>query len=378
MASKSEVFESFVTKFGTPEYQVTVPGRVNIIGEHTDYNDGFVLPFTMDRYTWIYAKKSEKLRIYAVDYQEFFEPNIHVKSSWMKYVESILTEISSIANREIRPLKLAFGGNIPIGAGVSSSSAMVCGFVALFNESMNLGLNKGEMISLASKIEHGSGVLGGKMDQTAIFKSQKGNALLLDCKNETTSMVKIPEQWQFYLVNTNVKHELIDSDYNDRRQKMEEVKTLLKRAFKTSLRQITGADLESIKPYFQHTVLEMVQFVLEENQRVKDMVESMKNGEIKGAGKLLYKSHEGLNQKYKVSCEELDFVVEECRNNQDIYGARMMGAGFGGCVLALTMVNTNLERWYSITNRLYENRFGRGLDLIKVRSSNPLIMKNLN
>ncbi|MCB0692422.1 MAG: hypothetical protein KDC16_12310, partial [Saprospiraceae bacterium] len=271
MANRSEVFESFVTKFGTPQYQVTVPGRVNIIGEHTDYNDGFVLPFTMDRYTWIYAKKSEKLRIYAVDYHEFFEQNIHVKSSWMKYVESILTEISSISNRDIEPLELAFGGNIPIGAGVSSSSAMVCGFVALFNEFMNLGLNKGEMISLASKIEHGSGVLGGKMDQTAIFKSQKGNALLLDCKNETTSMVKIPEQWQFYLVNTNVKHELIDSDYNDRRQKMEEAKSLLKRDFKTSLRQITGADLESIKPYFQHTVLEMVQFVLEENQRVKDM-----------------------------------------------------------------------------------------------------------
>lgn len=109
MANRSEVFESFVTKFGTPQYQVTVPGRVNIIGEHTDYNDGFVLPFTMDRYTWIYAKKSEKLRIYAVDYHEFFEQNIHVKSSWMKYVESILTEISVLVIVILNRLSLLLG-----------------------------------------------------------------------------------------------------------------------------------------------------------------------------------------------------------------------------------------------------------------------------
>lgn len=334
------VKSTFQEHFKTQPLGVFSPGRINLIGEHTDYNEGFAFPAAVNKGIALAISKSKDTlcSVIALDQDAQFDFNLeHIKrlpaGNWRNYVLGVVAMLQELG-KPIAPFNAVFAGNIPSGAGMSSSAALENSFVYGLNELFQLGLTKAQMILISQKAEHDfAGVKCGIMDQYASMFGVKNCALLLDCRTIESVPYRIDfKDYKLMLINTNVKHDLAESAYNERRAVCEKVANLLK---VNALRDATTADLERIKPILSSEDYHKALYVVNENNRVKQFAEAIQREDVTALGALLYQSHAGLSINYKVSCAELDFLVQQTHQNPDIVGARMMGGGFGGCTINL-------------------------------------------
>jgi galactokinase len=375
----TDINNIFEDRFGIePTSIVFAPGRANIIGEHTDYNQGFVLPFAINQGISMLASNSsdDLITIYAANFGEKAEISLdgEVESDydWLRF----FVQVIKYCPRTIEQgMAIVFGGNLPIGGGVSSSSSLTCAFIQTLNKICKWDLSADDILNIAIDAETGIGVRGGIMDQYTIINANAGKAIFLDCRNQETKMVSMPKnKCTFVLINTNVKHNLINTDYNNRRAECESAIALLnqKGFFYNSARDIKLESLTEIKDILDDRLFNRISFVVNENERVNRAVEYMQKSDADGLGSLLYASHDGLSCEYEVSCAELDWIVDRCRQNDRVFGARMMGGGFGGCVIAYIQESfskqTTLE-W----NNDYKSLFGIDLSFIEISSGNGMM-----
>lgn len=367
------ITQSFKNTFKTKPIVVFSPGRINVIGEHTDYNYGFVFPAAIDKGIAAAIGKSENdfCTAVAYDLNESYEFTLdHVtplkNGGWRNYVIGVVAEIQNYG-KIVPPFNIVFGGNIPEGAGLSSSAALENSVVFSLNALFDLGLTKSEMILISQKAEHHfAGVKCGIMDQYASMFGKKNQALLLDCRTQEATPFTINfNDYQLLLINTNVKHDLSEAAYNDRRHVCEDVS---KRLNVKALRDATAADLQNIKGDISEEDYQKALFVIQENNRALEAVEAMKANELEHLGALLYGSHDGLQNQYHVSCPELDFLVDFAKSNPSFIGARMMGGGFGGCTINIVK-QSDLEDIKHTLLPLYNKAFGKDCSFYDVNLS---------
>ena len=368
------VKSEFIKTFNSNPLMVFSPGRINLIGEHTDYNNGFVFPAAIDKgiVAAVAKSSSEKSTIIALNTNERFEFSINNKAplgngSWQNYILGVVLEIQKTKKR-IENFNLVFNGDIPIGAGLSSSAALENSVVFALNQLFSLGFTKKEMILVSQKAEHNYvGVKCGIMDQYASMFGQKDAAILLDCESLEAKTVTLNlKDYSLLLINTNVKHSLAESAYNERRNVCENVALKLGLS---SLREASLNSLQSIKESLSESEYQKTSYVIHENSRVLEALEAVKQNDISKLGELLFASHNGLQNQYKVSCEELDFLVEFAKNSNAVIGARMMGGGFGGCTINIIKRNQIEEFKKAIANQ-YKQRFNNNCSFYEVNLSN--------
>ncbi len=323
---------------------VRSPGRINLIGEHTDYNEGFVLPSAIDRAICLaLAPRSDhNVQIRSVDFGEdcYFDSRRPVKSDkgWANYLIGIVDELSK-AGFQLNGFECLFAGDIPIGAGMSSSAALEAGLAFALNAVFNLGLRRVELAKIAQRAENEFvGVKCGIMDQFASLLSKGGSALHLDCRSLDYEYIPFTRKdLRFVLCDTGVKRSLASSEYNLRRRQCEKGVSIVKKyaPYVHSLRDVSPELLKEHAVELDGTVYKRCLYVLEENARVNAARECLRRDDYTRFGALLYASHEGLRDKYEVTCRELDVLVDAALEIDGVLGARMMGGGFGGCTLNL-------------------------------------------
>ncbi|MCL4152825.1 UNVERIFIED_CONTAM: hypothetical protein GTU68_061662 [Idotea baltica] len=356
-----DVNKKFIKTFKADPLLVFSPGRINIIGEHTDYNDGFVFPAAVDKGIAAAIQKSStgNSTAIALDLDSTIEFELDKlkpskEGSWENYVLGVVSEIQN-RNKIVGDFNIIFKGNIPGGAGMSSSAALENSVVFGLNELFDLGLSKHEMILISQKAEHNYvGVNCGIMDQYASMFGIKNNALHLDCRTLESKAYEINfKDHQLILINTNVKHSLSDSAYNDRRSACESISKML--GIK-ALRDATETDLEKIIDKVTPANYQKALYVIQENARTIKAGKAIEDNDLETLGALIYQSHEGLSNQYKVSCEELDFLVAQAKKNKYVLGARMMGGGFGGCTINL-VAKTEAKAFVEVASKAYKKKF---------------------
>jgi len=359
----NNVKNTFIRTFKTDPILIFSPGRINIIGEHTDYNEGFVFPAAINKGIVAAIQKSELdfSTAYALDLDGKVEFNLNKlkplkEGRWENYVYGVVHEIQN-KNKIIGNFNLVFKGNIPSGAGMSSSAALENSIVFGLNELFDLQLSKHDMILISQKAEHNFvGVKCGIMDQYAIMFGVKNHALLLDCRTIESQPYKINfKDYQLMLINTNVKHSLSDTEYNDRRSACKSISKLLG---VKALRDATEADLEKIIDKVTPANYQKALYVIQENSRTLKAAKAIEYGDLETLGSLIYQSHNGLSNQYKVSCHELDFLVDQAKANPYVLGARMMGGGFGGCTINL-IAKTQAEAFAEKVSKAYNREFNK-------------------
>lgn len=344
--TQEKVVAYFNKHYGNDPYIIKSPGRVNIIGEHTDYNLGYVLPASIEKSIYFALQKnnSQYLQIEAF----LSEPEkitlpingtaSNFESFWGNYFEAIL-HILVDKEYPIQGMDCVFGGDIPIGFGLSSSAALCCGFTYAVSVALDLKIPREEIALIAQAAEHKIGLNCGLMDQYAVLFGKKYNALFLDCKDLSHSYIPINLMgYSWILINSNIKHELaVDSEYNLRRKSCEKVVLKLKESHEeiTSLRGVSMDDLKEIKDHISETDFRRAGHVIQENKRVLRMIEALKDGDATQVGSILLEGHRSLSTEYEVSTKELDFLVEIGQKQEGVLGSRMMGGGFGGCTINL-------------------------------------------
>ncbi len=323
------------------------PGRINIIGEHTDYNLGFVLPAAIDRYVTGSFKKNNvgSIRVFSADFNEYCEfritDSLAPEMLWCKFVYGVVQEIvKKIDDPQITyniAFDCVFGGNIPLGAGLSSSAALENLFSFAINDIYRLNLSKEELIVIGQAAEHNYiGVNCGIMDQFASMMGREGSVIKLDCKSlDFTYLPFDNAKVKIVLFDTKVKHSLASSEYNIRRSECEMGVSILKEFFPAiaSLRDLSINQIEQHKESLPDILYRRCSYVAEENARLQMVCNALEKSDFKTFGKLICESHKGLRYKYQVSCAELDYLADAAENFDGCYGARMMGGGFGGCVI---------------------------------------------
>jgi len=330
--------------FGSAETLVVrSPGRVNIIGEHTDYNDGFVLPAAIDKaiYVAVGKRTDGRVHLFSADFNDSFEvalSDIQPTGNWATYVLGVARQLID-RGHSIEGFNLSLDGNVPIGAGLSSSAAVECATVFALNELFSLGIEKLEMVKIAQKAEQTfSGVMCGIMDMFASMFGKKGHVIKLDCRSLEYEFKPFKlEGFKIVLFNTNVKHALAESAYNNRRQQCEQGVAWIKEFHPqvNSLRDATIGMLDQHVAGKDEIVYRRCRYVVEEIQRVTAACDALEKGDIPALGIQMFATHEGLSKMYEVSCKELDYLVDAVKDNKNVLGARMMGGGFGGCTINL-------------------------------------------
>ena len=339
----ASVGRKFSEIYGSRSLITRSPGRVNIIGEHTDYNQGFVLPAAIDKavYVALAPRNDDKIELHSIEFSDFKTADInHLKpepGSWTNYILGVVDQLHK-RGIKIRGFNLVIDGDVPFGAGLSSSAAVECATAFALNHVFNLAIPKEELIFIAQKAEHEfAGVMCGIMDQFASVFGKKDHVMKLDCRSMDYEYVPLKlDGYKILLLNTNVKHSLASTEYNSRRAQCEKGVEMLNKHENqiTSLRDVT---IEMLDKYVtsEPMVYRRCRYVVEENERLLSGCEALKRGDLHALGKKMYGSHDGLSKMYEVSCKELDFLVNAVRNNPDVAGARMMGGGFGGCTINL-------------------------------------------
>ncbi|MDO9578783.1 MAG: galactokinase [Candidatus Cloacimonadales bacterium] len=351
----------------SPTHIIQTPGRINLIGEHTDYNDGFVLPIAIDRYTNMLASKNDdgKVRLYDLKYKENdefnldnFEPSQQKK--WSNYQRGI-AKVLLDAGYKIGGMDVLIFSEVPEGAGLSSSASIEIAILLSFKELYNLDIKPIEMIELARKAENDFvGVKCGIMDQFASLLSKEDNALFIDCRTLDFQYIPLSIQgYSFLVCNSMIKRKLAESSYNQRRQECREAVKILQKHLPeiTVLRDVSINDFEKYKLYLPEELKRRVEHVVYENERVKQAVEVLKKGNLEAFGELMYQSHKSLKELYEVSIEELDLLVEIGMNEPGVLGARLTGAGFGGCVIYL-VEDSSIEHLKEKNLDVYHRKIG--------------------
>lgn len=366
--------EKFQELYDRTPLMVRSPGRINLIGEHTDYNNGFVLPAAIDKQMILAVAKnnSGSCRLYSYDYHESAEFSLRelkpTHIAWANYVLGVADQLQK-AGYAIEGFDCVFGGNIPIGAGLSSSAALECGTVYALSKLFGLGADKIQMVKYAQKAEHTfAGVQCGIMDQFASVMGKKDHALRLDCRSLEFNYFPVSlGSYQIILLDTQVKHSLAGSEYNIRRQECEQGVAMVQQKYPEvkSLRDVSMAMLESVKNQLSPVIFGRCSFIIEENERLLSGCELLEKGDIKGFGEKMYGSHTGLSEKYGVSCKELDFLVNSAKKNPAVTGARMMGGGFGGCTINLIKADRK-EQFIREISAAYKIQFKEDLKYYEV------------
>ncbi len=347
LMDRDTINKIFSTHFGNPSITIHAPGRINLIGEHTDYNHGLVLPAAIDSCLYFALSKNEKepeeVVIYSADYDQLSSFSLAAGAEqkiegWLRYLEAIALVLKE-RGYQLEGYQCAFGGDIPIGAGLSSSAALTCGLIRGLSELHQWDLPKEEIALIAQAAEHRVGILCGLMDQYAVLFGQKGKVIQLDCRDLKVDYFPCElGNHCLLLFNTKVEHSLAATAYNDRRASCERILQQVQEKYSTekieTLRDIKSSMLEN-NAALDAMDVQRVRFVLAENERVVQTTKALQAGELQEVGQLLYQSHEGLSKVYEVSCEELDVLVDLAKKEKDILGARMMGGGFGGCTINL-------------------------------------------
>lgn len=341
---KEEIIQIFQEKFGQDSPEVyTSPGRINLIGEHTDYNGSFVFPGAIDKgmIAAIRFNDSDKVRAYAVDLDEYAEFGLNEEDlpseGWAKFLFGVCREIIKRGG-SVKTFDTAFSGDVPLGAGMSSSAALESTYAFALNDLLNLGIDKFELARIGQSTEHNYvGVKCGIMDQFASIFGKKGHLIRLDTKSMEHAYFPFdPEGYKLVLLDTVVKHELASSAYNKRRESCEHAaRTIAKRHPEVEfLRDASMEMLQEVKDEISAEDYMRAEYVIEETQRVRDVSDALQRGDYETVGQKMYETHHGMSKLYEVSCEELDFLNDVAREH-GVTGSRVMGGGFGGCTINL-------------------------------------------
>ena len=358
--TQSNVRAAFERHFNTHGTLYASAGRINLIGEHTDYNGGFVFPGAVDCgiTAMIRPNGTDRVRAYAVDLDSYAEFGLREEDkpseSWARYIFGVCREIQKRGGR-IGGFDTAFSGDVPLGAGMSSSAALESTFAFALNDLYALGIDKFELARIGQSTEHNyCGVKCGIMDQFASVFGKKGCLMRLDCRSMEFEYFPFdPVGYKLVLLDTVVKHELVGSPYNRRRESCERVAKMLGQEF---LRGATMERLDAIRDEISDEDYRRARFVIGEERRVLDVCDALQRGDYATVGERMYATHEGLSKDYEVSCEELDFLVDVAREC-GVTGARMMGGGFGGCTINLVKDDLFAD-FIATAKRKFTERFG--------------------
>lgn len=351
------------------------PGRINLIGEHTDYNNGFVLPASVDKavYFAISPRNDNQVILHAVDLNETYTFSVEdiskPEQKWAYFQLGIIEQVYK-KGLNIGGFQAAFGGDVPQGAGMSSSAALECCLLFALNEVFSLGLDRFSIVKMAQKAENEYvGVQCGIMDQFASGFGKKEAVIRLDCRSLEYQYFPFPmDRYLIVLCNTLVEHSLASSEYNTRRLECEKGVSILQKHFPEikSLRDATPQMVEKHKEELGDVVYRRCKFMTEEIERVQVACDFLTAGDLINFGKKMYETHQGLQHEYEVSCDELDFLVEQTLQDESVIGARMMGGGFGGCTINLVAIDA-VENFETKMKKAYQEKFGIDMPCYRVR-----------
>ena len=355
---EEQIKKVFEEKFGGEGAVYASAGRINLIGEHTDYNGGFVFPGAIDKVIMaeIRPNGTDKVRVFSIDINEYAEFGLKEEDapsqSWARYVFGVCREVLK-RGFEVHGFDAVFAGNVPLGAGLSSSAALESCFAFALNDLFNQNkIPQFELALIGQSTEHNyCGVNCGIMDQFASVHGKKGNLMRLDCRSlEYEYFPFNPEGYSLVLVDSRVKHELKDSPNNTRRESCERV---AKRLGIETLRDATMEMLEGVKADISDEDYHRAKFVIGEKQRVLDVCDALNKGDYETVGQKMYETHHGLSKDYEVSCEELDFLNDVAKE-MGVTGSRIMGGGFGGCTINLVKNDLHDKFVAEVTKRFNE------------------------
>ena len=361
MDLQKKIEKTFEEKFGEKGTLYASAGRINLIGEHTDYNGGFVFPGAIDKVIMaeIRPNGTEKVNVFSIDINDSASFGLNEadapKASWARYIFGVCREILKRGGK-VEGFDAVFAGNVPLGAGLSSSAALESCFAFALNDLFNgNSIDKFELARIGQSTEHNyCGVNCGIMDQFASVFGKKDHLMRLDCRSMEFEYFPFkPEGYTLVLVDSVVKHELADSPYNKRRNSCERVAA---RLGVETLRDATMEMLDAAKSDITAEDYFRAKFVIEEKQRVLDVCDALVAGDYDTVGRCMYATHAGLSKDYEVSCEELDFlndIAKEC----GVTGSRIMGGGFGGCTINLVK-NELLEGFLEKAKKEFNERYG--------------------
>ncbi len=369
----------FKEKFGnSPDTIVLSPGRINIIGEHIDYNDGYVLPAAIDKIICFTFEKnnSNTANIEAIDLNEsaaiaVTKEAILSEVVWTNYLRGVLFQLK-LKGYEIGGFNCAFSSNIPTGSGLSSSAALECGFLFGINEMFNLGIKSIDIALMGQSAEHWVGINCGIMDQFSSVMGLENKVIKIDCRTlDYTYHDADFADYSLVLFDSNVKHSLFTSEYNNRRIECSEGLSIIKENYPEieSFRDCEVSHLTSLKSKMSENVFKRSLYAVKEIKRVIQACEALDKGDIKTLGKLMFETHEGLSKDYEVSCAELDYLVDLAKAEEDVIGSRLMGGGFGGCTITLVKKGKENAIKDKFT-KLYADQFGIELKIYDVKISN--------
>ncbi len=361
MELQKKIDSTFESRFGGHGAVYASAGRINLIGEHTDYNGGFVFPGAIDKVIMaeIRPNDTDTVRVFSIDIDEYTEFGLNEadapKQSWARYIFGVCREILKRGGN-VHGFDAVFAGNVPLGAGLSSSAALESCFAFAINDLFNNNqIDKFELARIGQSTEHNyCGVNCGIMDQFASVMGKAGHLMRLDCRSmEFEYFPFCPENHSLVLIDSRVKHELADSPYNKRRASCERV---AKRLGIETLRDADMDMLNAIKTDITAEDYVRAKFVIEEKERVLTVCDALVNGDYETVGRCMYETHAGLSKDYEVSCEELDYlndVAREC----GVTGSRIMGGGFGGCTINL-VENDKMDKFVEEAKKRFNEKYG--------------------
>ena len=358
---KEKIKQEFAKRFGEGGTMYASAGRINLIGEHTDYNGGFVFPGDIDKCIAAQIKENgtDKVRVYSIDIDDYAEFGLNEedapKAQWARYIFGVCRETIK-RGFVVKGFDTVFAGNVPLGAGLSSSAALESCFAFAMNDMFNENkIDKFELARIGQSTEHNyCGVNCGIMDQFASVFGKKNCLMRLDCRSMEFQYFPFePKGYKLVLVDSVVKHELVDSPYNKRRQSCERVAATIG---VETLRDAEMADLEKVKSQISEEDYCRAKYVIEEKQRVLDVCDALQAGDYDTVGDRMYKTHEGMSKLYEVSCEELDYlndIAKEC----GVTGSRIMGGGFGGCTINLVK-DELYDNFIAVAKAKFNEKYG--------------------
>ncbi|QDW25589.1 galactokinase [Pedobacter sp. KBS0701] len=375
---------TFKRLFDAEPILVRSPGRINIIGEHTDYNGGFVMPAAIDKaiYVAISKREDDEIHLFSESYQQFDISSIKSlkksENSWANYILGVADQLKE-RGYGLGGFNFYIDGDVPLGAGLSSSAAVECATGFALDQLFSLNVPKIDIALIAQKAEQTfAGVNCGIMDQFASVFGKKDQAIMLDCRSMKHVYIPLKlDGYKLLLLNTNVKHALADSAYNKRRAQCEQGVAWVKEHYPNvnTLRDVDLGMLEAhVKPKDEE-VFAKCSFVVKEIGRLLTAAEQLEKGNLQGLGNLMFETHEGLSKDYEVSCKELDFLVEAVKPLDYVLGARMMGGGFGGCTINIVK-EEKIEGLIEALSSKYLLQFGLKLDSYTVQTENGTSLFN--
>lgn len=364
----------FVEKFGDEPRVYYSPGRINMIGEHVDYNNGFVMPAAVDQgiYYALGPSTAKQGHVIALDFDDELKidfSDIHRIKGWKNYLLGVLYVLQS-KGYMLQGFNGVFAGDLPVGAGMSSSAAVECGLGWGLNELFGWGLDRVETALVGQKAEHSfPGVQCGIMDQFANMMGKRDHVILLDCQSLEYQHVPLQlVDHDIVLINSMVHHSLAGSEYNLRRQQCEAAVRILQEQGVpiNSLRDASESIVHANREQLGQEVFEKALFVAMEIARAHEAAGLLKQHDISGFGRLMFETHEGLSRLYKVSCEELDMLVNIARSDESVAGARLMGGGFGGCTINI-VAKDHAEDFIEKSTQAFQKRFNIQPHVYRVR-----------